>query len=365
MRWLIPCALLLALPTFADVTIINVTNNVTAYNEASGACSAPSTDTIRLNVQSTDGVTNQNFAAGGGHTFAIYLYSLNDAPKWLVYSNANDAAAVADLALGQVRFEIIPPGAGVYELYAEAIPVNDPAQRYPIAWHTLTVTNAPGTQISSALNIYNPNTTVTQDVSNLLTLQDISDNGATTTNIITVGGIVYSSTYWDDLTISALNLRDPPGGIGAPELIAYSPNPAQTNYVLQFDELEEAHGQVQMSHRYAMGTDIEPHIHWTATTGSTNVWALHMQYGRIGRLLTNNYSSIVTGIVDRANEHTLTGFATVLGVESNMGPSGIFLFRVQHVDAVGASPDPILLDVDWHFQISNPGGSDDEIPTDI
>jgi hypothetical protein len=142
-RHLISFALVLALPSFADVTVINVTNSVTAYNESSGSFSASSSDSIRLNAQITDGVTNLNFNQGGGHTFAVYLYSLTDSPKWLVYSNANTTAATADLALGQVRFEIEPQETGVYELYAEAIPVNDPAARYPIAWHTLTVTNMP------------------------------------------------------------------------------------------------------------------------------------------------------------------------------------------------------------------------------
>lgn len=134
--------LLLALPVLADTTIINVTNSITAYNEPSSSHSLPAGDDIRINAQVGDGATNVNFDAGGGHSFRVDVYSTIDQPKALVFTGANETTASGSLSDGQVRFAIDPLPAGSYEVYAVAIPANDPSEEYPVAWHLLDVTNA-------------------------------------------------------------------------------------------------------------------------------------------------------------------------------------------------------------------------------
>lgn len=86
--------------------------------------------------------------------------------------------------------------------------------------------------------------------------------------------VVFSDTVWDDLTLSSLQFRDPPGGEAAPALQVYVPAPGVTNFVLDFDTDERGFGILQMKHGYRRDSEVRPHFHWTSATACTSTWEL-------------------------------------------------------------------------------------------
>ena len=191
------------------------------------------------------------------------------------------------------------------------------------------------------------------------TLQEVLDSGNEATNILTVGGITYSDTYWDDVTVSSLSMRDVSGPGNEPTLAAFGTN---GTFLYRFDVAGDYMiGSVQIPHQYASKSIIRPHIHLAdATANATSTWTLACTYGRIGQPSTNYYRSTAVFSNTAAFTHSLVGFAGMVDT-NNFGPSMVIHFQVTKVDG---SSTVFLKDTDFHYQINKPG-SPDTVPDDI
>ena len=182
------------------------------------------------------------------------------------------------------------------------------------------------------------------------------------TSTLTVGSLELTDSVWDDLTLSSLQFRDPPGGEAAPALQIYVPAPGVTNYVLDFDAGERGYGILQMKHGYKRDSEVRPHIHWTSSTACTSSWELAMSFGHIDGGMTNTYrqTSVFTNLTPR--KHNMSSFPAVTDMTNKLGESGIFLISLKCVSEGAASTNgPFLMDFDIHYQIDKLG-SDNENP---
>ena len=167
------------------------------------------------------------------------------------------------------------------------------------------------------------------------------------------GNISFTNTVWDDLTISALNLFDPPGAAGV--TIAGVTNGL---FAAEFDAGESGAGIGQMKHSYKAGTAIEPHLHVVgrSLTPVTNVWGLTVNSAPIHGQFTNTWYYQATSVVERSKHH-LVGFPPYAPA---MSESAIISFVVTNVSGAAS----YLLDIDFHFE-SDKLGTDNELPDGI
>lgn len=170
------------------------------------------------------------------------------------------------------------------------------------------------------------------------------------------GAVVFSDTVWDDLTLSSLQFRDPPGGEAAPALQVYVPAPGVTNFVLDFDTDERGFGILQMKHGYKRDSEVRPHIHWTSATACTSTWELAMSFGRIGGGMTNTYLQTAVFTNGTPYVHRMSSFPVITDMTNKLGESGVFLISLKCV-AEGATTTngPYLMDFDIHYQIDKVG----------
>lgn len=127
---------------------------------------------------------------------------------------------------------------------------------------------------------------------------------------------------------------------------------------------EELYFAVQMPHGWKEGTDIYPHIHWTAKSdvGSTNVaWSLEYTWTNVGdtfgdtTILTGNTPIASVGTVS-AYEHAITALGTIDATGKTL--SSMLVCRVYRDGDAGIdtySTDAGLLEIDFHYQIDSDG----------
>lgn len=164
--------------------------------------------------------------------------------------------------------------------------------------------------------------------------------------------------HWDDLRfpVTAIN---PPGAASDPDVDA-------TDGTLLFDasSTELVFVQVQMPHRWKLGSPIAPHVHWCKTTSAAGTvsWQLEYRWAEIGSVLSawssSDEATLVVSDGDTAEQHALSSF-TQISPPAN-GVSSMFLMKISRVggsDTYGA--DAKLLEFDIHYQIDS-RGSDTE-----
>lgn len=165
---------------------------------------------------------------------------------------------------------------------------------------------------------------------------------------LSVGAVSYTNTCWDDLTVSALNLFDPPGSAGV-AIVAVTTG----LYAAEFSVGESGTGIAQTKHSMKAGTALRPHLHvvGNAAAPATNVWVLAMNSAtNSGGTFDRPYSGSVTGVVSFAEEKML-----LLPEYTNyLSESSIVGFVVSNASGATAH----LLDVDFHFQIEKPGSDE-------
>lgn len=187
-------------------------------------------------------------------------------------------------------------------------------------------------------------------------------SSALPTSALVVGSVELSDSVWDDLTLSSLQFRDPPGGEAAPALQGYVPAAGVTNYVLDFDTNERGYGILQMKHGYKRDSEVRPHIHWTSSSACTSSWELAMSFGRITGMMTNTYRQTATFTNLTPWVHAMSSFPAVTDMTNKLGESGIFLISLKCVsEGATTTNGPFLMDFDIHYQ-TDKIGSDNENP---
>lgn len=179
--------------------------------------------------------------------------------------------------------------------------------------------------------------------------------------------ISYSDTYWDDLRVSANTVK----------VQGESNNPTWDTLVgnlqmLWFDKntMEQVFFEIQLPHRYKVGSNISPHVHWVpkANGGAGHVvsWGLEYVWASIGETFsgtsTTIYGNAHTPSADTsviANRHYLTSLTDIIG--TGKGFSSMLICRLfRNATGGGDSADTYdddagLLEFDVHFEIDSPG----------
>ena len=186
-----------------------------------------------------------------------------------------------------------------------------------------------------------------------------------------------AATVWDDFLVNPDATSR--GGSKAPVWGGSSGNPFKNNssqgvflWMFSASTEQEVYFTVQLPHKYKVGTDIYPHVHWTTATGTptrTNVvWGLEYTVIKIGgsfpstTLSTGN--SIISGIASIAGtgQHLITSLPAISG--SNIDISTIIVCRLYRAtaDANDTFANEVgLLSMDFHYQIDTEGSRSEYI----
>lgn len=132
------------------------------------------------------------------------------------------------------------------------------------------------------------------------------------------------------------------------------------SYYFDPDKTEELFFVVQMPHSWKEGTDISPHVHWSAETdvGSDKVtWGLEYTWSNIGStfsnttIITNSDPDPTVGTVT-AYEHAMTDIGTIVGTGQTV--SSLLICRVFRDGSNSADTypnDAVLFEIDFHYEI--------------
>lgn len=196
-------------------------------------------------------------------------------------------------------------------------------------------------------------------------------NGIDNTYIETDGSLSYegAATRYDDLKVPVSSTTK--GGSKEPVWGKLRDNGSSQGVFIQWfedksnvTEEEELYFTTQMPHQWKEGTEIFPHVHWTAKSdvGSDKVvWGLEYTWANVGVVFGN--TTIITGSdpitaigTVSAYEHAITSLGTITSTGntlSSMLVCRIFRKSADGIDTFNASAG--LLEIDFHFQIDSDG----------
>lgn len=189
---------------------------------------------------------------------------------------------------------------------------------------------------------------------------------------ITLSGavpITMTDTVWDDMRVVPGSFDRP--GISDPAIVPYAPGGGGNTYLWEFAKDDIASFSIQLPHSYKIGTDIYVHIHWTPGTrgneesGKTVGWKVDYSWasinGTFGALATADLSDTCDGT---DHKHQMTPDVLISG--DGKGISSMLICNVKRTDTgtddtwAGSSSGqlPLLLEIDFHYQIDTPGSSE-------
>ncbi|HCU06983.1 MAG TPA: hypothetical protein DIC42_05340 [Holosporales bacterium] len=193
-------------------------------------------------------------------------------------------------------------------------------------------------------------------------------NGTDNTYIEADGSLSYegSATRYDDLKVPVSSTTK--GGSKAPEMSKLKDDGSlsQGVFIEWFDaaQEEELYFTVQMPHQWKEGTEIYPHLHWTAATNVGTdkvVWGLEYSWTNVGSLFGNTTTITGGDPIDAvgavsAYEHAITSLGAIIATGKTL--SSMLVCRIFRKAADGAdnyAADAGLLEIDFHFQIDSDG----------
>ena len=198
-------------------------------------------------------------------------------------------------------------------------------------------------------------------------------NGTDNTYIEIDGSLSYegAATRYDDLKVPVSSTtkggsKDPGWGI------LRNNGGSQGVFIQWFDpgNEEELYFTAQMPHQWKEGTEIYPHVHWTAATnvGSDKVvWGLEYTWANVGvvfgntTIITGSDPIVAIGTVS-AFEHAITSLGTVIGTGNTLSSMLVCrIFRKATDDTDTYAADAGLLEIDFHFQIDSDGSRQEYI----
>jgi hypothetical protein len=157
-----------------------------------------------------------------------------------------------------------------------------------------------------------------------------------------------------DITLSADT--DWVGGLVQNTLSA----PGVFTYIFPPDVRSELFFTAQMDHGYKMGTDMNPHVHYSPTTSNTGnvVWGIEYTVSPVNGIFgTTNILEVVDPVDGIAYKHQPASFGIMDGIEA---VSFMFVGRVYRdgTSAEDTYPDgAALLEIDIHYLADSIGSS--------
>lgn len=180
-------------------------------------------------------------------------------------------------------------------------------------------------------------------------LRDVIDSLGT---IVTgLGG----DTVWDDLRAPFTQIRR--GALSKPDF-------DYTNIGLLFpqnDDAEIIYIIFQLPHKYKLGTDIYPHIHWQQMNGNNVVWKLEYKWFNKGGLVPAGFTAATANSQlytwSTGNLHQYDYWDALSGAAINELSSILLIkvFRDDNVDAGAGDGDALAFEFDLHYQLDAVG----------
>ena len=180
-------------------------------------------------------------------------------------------------------------------------------------------------------------------------------------NFVSIGG---NESVWDDLRIvpGAFEFA----GVSDPALTTWQPGGSGATFrVYEFASGDEVFFTCQLQHKYKVGTDLKPHVHWTPgdrgneENGNTVAWKVDYSWASINGVFapstTVDLTDTCNGIDDR---HEISPSGTV--VSADQGISSMLVCRLYRDagdtwSSAVVGQQPILLEFDFHFEIDTLG----------
>lgn len=175
------------------------------------------------------------------------------------------------------------------------------------------------------------------------------------------GRIVYSPRYWEDEKVPATTTTF--AGANPPTITTFVDNGAGSTGVIGYHFsatiVEEVFFETQLSHQYAEGTTIYPHVHWSPmTAGAGNVvWGIEYTLARPNAqfplTVLDSVTTAASGII---RQHQLAGFSAVTmagNTISTMISGRVYRDGPNAADTYAGQA--VLHEIDWHYQKDTPG----------
>ena len=196
-------------------------------------------------------------------------------------------------------------------------------------------------------------------------------DGTNNTYIESDGSLSYegTATRYDDMKVPVMSTRNdgskPPLMYWFQDTSGGTGDGSQGVFAAWFnkDNEKELYFMVQMPHGWKEGTDIYPHVHWSAKTalGETKVqWGLEYTWANVAdtmgatTMITGN--TIIAACDGSAYQHMITPLPMMSGTGKTL--SSMIICRVYRDADAGAddfAEDAGLFEIDFHYQIDSDG----------
>ena len=179
--------------------------------------------------------------------------------------------------------------------------------------------------------------------------------GTITGNLTLKGNLILNNTVYDDMQFPSILTKK-----GAND----KPDVDYTNIGLLFPQNDETEYIVigeQFSHKYKIGSNIYPHIHYTQTSASVPTFVLQYKWYSLGKPVPSNYTTIQTNaaafVYTGGTMQQLLSFPAING--SNItGVSSWFEAKLYRKTGDGVTGDVLSKSFDIHYEIDSIGSDE-------
>ena len=174
-----------------------------------------------------------------------------------------------------------------------------------------------------------------------------------------------TATIWDDIRVNALSTKLP--AIGAPSFTQFADDGAGSTgvFTYMFDDSSEdqVFFNIIIPHGYKLGSDLEPHVHWSPQTTNAGRVDWFLEYtisnldGTFGNTSTVTMSDTGDGTI---NKSQVTDAAIIDGTSLTL--AALLICRLSRNGGVGTDTlvgDAAFLEFDIHFEQDTIGSRED------
>jgi len=162
-----------------------------------------------------------------------------------------------------------------------------------------------------------------------------------------------TATVWDDLRVPFTQAKQ--GSNLKPDF-----DPVNIGLLFPEDiESEIIYMVVQMPHKYKIGSNIHPHIHWQQTNANKPTWKMEYKWFNNGDAVPTNFTPIDTGgagvfSYSSGNMAQISSFPAIVG--TGMGLSSVLLIKLYRANVTGdVAGDVLAFQFDIHYEIDTEG----------